>query len=78
MICAINCILRLNYCDEHEDFLVYIEKEFMDISRSTHTALSAQLKKCVGKNPPKKKRKVTQEPVEIEQAEEDLVSNEVD
>lgn len=61
-ICAINCILQLEYLKEHEDFLIFVEKQFMGISRSSHTALSSSLIKAVNKYPkePKKKQTSTQ------------------
>lgn len=54
-ICAINCILNLEYLTEHEDFLVYVEKEFMGISRSSHTSLTSGLRKAVSRYPKTKK-----------------------
>ena len=56
-VCAINCILKLEYKLEHEDFLVYLEKEFLGISRSYHTALTTSLKKDVMKVPVVRKKK---------------------
>lgn len=71
-ISAINCILRLDYCEEQEDFLIYVEKEFMGISRATHTCITAELKRslrCVKKR--KTKKKATKESSGAEHLDED-------
>lgn len=59
LICSLNVLLGLKYVDEHENFFVFMEKQFLSISRSTHTPYTLQFKKSLNRSLGTRKRAAT-------------------
>lgn len=59
LICGLNVLLGLKYPKEHEHFFAYLEKEFLGISRLTHTPFTSQFKKSMTRNLGSRKRAAT-------------------